>query len=651
MFLKSKMPSALFLLLFIIIITIVSACGANTPEVTPPVLLAASPTPSPTPIPEQRVLKVCLGDEPNTLYRYANPNKAAWSVLSAIYDGPMDQIDYEYQPVIFEDIPSLENGQAQITTTKVQTGDEIIDAAGQPVTLEEGVMVKPTGCRMDDCAVTYDGLMELSMDQMVVNFRIIPNLVWSDGTPLTATDSVYAYQLANDPETPGSRYLLDRTRAYEAADNTTIQWWGKPGFIDPTYFTNYWLPLPEHLWNTYSAQELPGLEQASRMPVGWGPYVIEEWLPGEQIELTKNLNYFRIDEGLPKFDTLIFRFMPDPNQAISALLDGACDILDPSIPLDGQTPLLLELQNAGQAKLIFGQNMAMERLDFGILPSAYDDPYAFATINARPDILSDVRTRQAVALCLDRQKVVDTVLYGLSVVPDTYISPGHPLFYPEVDTYAFNVGAGIQLLEEIGWRDLDNDPATPRQAQNIEGIPQATPLVLGYVTSSAAQRRQVSDILSQSLGQCGIGVDISYLSQVELYADGPEGPLFGRNFFLAEYAMGSTGPEPPCAWFMNSSIPAEENDWVGTNLSGYVNEEYDDACRLAMQSLPGDMEYEQGYRSTQVLFSSELPSIPLYMRLDVAASRVDMCNFVLSTTASSNMWGLETFDYGDGCDS
>ena len=84
------------------------------------------------------------------------------------------------------------------------------------------------------------------MDQMQVTFSMLPGLSWSDGTPLTAEDSVYAYQVASDPSTAGSKYLVDRTQSYEAVDATTIQWWGKPGYIDPTYFLNFWPPLPEH---------------------------------------------------------------------------------------------------------------------------------------------------------------------------------------------------------------------------------------------------------------------------------------------------------------------------------------------------------------------------------------------------------------------
>ena len=61
---------------------------------------------------------------------------------------------------------------------------------------------------------------------------------------------------------------------------------------------------------------------------------------------------------------------------------------------------------------------AWEHIDFGIEPASYDDGYQPAF--DRPDLFGDARLRQAFALCIDRQRIVDTVLDGLSAVPDSY---------------------------------------------------------------------------------------------------------------------------------------------------------------------------------------------------------------------------------------
>ena len=624
-----------------------SACQA-TSKATPMPDETSAPFGTPTPFPGlSGTLVVCLGEEPNTLYPFGSPNAAARSVLAAIYDGPIDIVSYKYQPVILEKLPNIKDGDALIDSVEISVGDEIVDASGNLATLDVGVRVRPSGCRNDDCAITYDGTSKLEMDQMVVNFSLLPDLIWSDVTPLTAADSVYAYSLAADLNTPGTKFLIEHTQAYEAIDDLTVQWWGKPGYIDPTYFTNFWSPAPQHVWGEFQVDELPQTEAVSRAPLGWGAYVLDEWVPGERITLTRNPHYFRAEENLPKFETLIFNFFQDPDSALSALLAGDCDLLDPTVRLDGQVGLLLQLREAKQIRAEFRTTMTMERLDFGIRPASYDDGYKPGS--DRPDILADKRTRQAVAMCLDRQKVVDTVLYGLSVVPNVYIPPDNPLYDADVTAYSFNVATAKQLLDQVGWIDHDNDPATPRRAVSVAGVPSGFSMTLNYFTTSAVQRRQVSEILSGSLAQCGIGVNIQYYSPNDFYAEGPTGPLFGRKFDLAQYAMGTTGIEPPCSWYMSSDIPEDGNHWVGTNVSGYSNDVYDLACQTAMQSLPDEAGYVENFNSTQAIFVGDLPSIPLYPRLKVAASRPDLCNFTLEPATYSDLWAVETFDINKQC--
>ncbi len=360
------------------------------------------------------------------------------------------------------------------------------------------------------------------------------------------------------------------------------------------------------------------------------------------ITAEKNPNYFRAAEGLPKVDKLIFRIVgEEPNPAIAALAAGECDILTQDTHLDDQAELLIKMEKAGALIPTFVTGTVWEHVDFGINPvETYD----------RPDFFEDVRVRQAIAMCLDRQKVVDTVLYGLTSVPNSYIPSSHPLYNPDVKAYPFDVAAASQLLEQAGWRDQDNDPGTPRQAWGVADIPAETPLVLNYWTTGAAQRRQVSQILAESLAQCGIKVNVQYYDFNEFYAQGPDGPLYGRKFDLAEFAMGSTGVEPPCEWFTSAEAPSAANHWVGANFSGYTNAAYDSACLSARGALAGEAAYAAGYRDTQAIFAEDLPIVPLYWRLKVAAARAGMCNFSLDPTASSDLWNIEAFDYGSACE-
>jgi peptide/nickel transport system substrate-binding protein len=518
------------------------------------VVQVVTPTPEPA---GPRTLVICLGQEPDTLYKYGTDMLAAQQVFEAIYDGgsdpgAFDNRSFAYQATILEKVPSLADGDAVINAVTVSEGDTVVDADQNPVTLEAGMMVVPAG---ETEAVEYTG-GEIQLDQMVVTYKLLPDLMWSDGTPLTTADFVYNFNLRSDPDTNVSKFAK-----FEALDDVTLEWTGLPGFKDATYFLNSFEPSPEHIWGQYTAAELMEAEESSRLPVGYGAYIIDEWVQGDHISLHKNPNYFRAAEGLPKFENLVYRIIGEnSNAAIAAVLAGECDIIDQTVGLDDQSELLLELQGAGQINPTFVTGTVWEHVDFGIQPVEYDDGYQQGS--DRPDFFSDVRTRQAFIMCMDRQAVVDTVTFGQSVVIDTYIPQQHPLFNADAAHYDFDVAGATALLEEVGWMDPDGDPTTPRVAQGVAGVPDGTELTVAYETTSATLRQQVTQIVQSSLAQCGINAEIQLYPASEWFADGPEGKLFGRRFDLGEFAW-LTGVQPPCELYDSRFTPGEpDGTWI-----------------------------------------------------------------------------------------
>jgi peptide/nickel transport system substrate-binding protein len=640
-------------ILFTTLAVLMTACGPATSTPTGTTLepttaagTAITPRPNATLLATpsvKRDLNICLGGEPNTLYPYGSPNAAARGVLSALYDGPIDNVTYSYEPVILEKLPTLEDGDAQVTSVEVETGDTVVDVDGNLVALEEGMYVYPTGCTDADCVEEYDGVTTLEMDQITATFKLLPDLTWSDGEPVTADDSVFGFELASDPATPGSRFLIDHTVSYEADDESTVTWTGVPGYVDASFNINFFAPAPRHAWGQISAADLLSADVDTRPALGWGPYVLDEWAKGESITLIRNPDYFRAAEGLPKFETVTFLFMENADAGIAALLNGTCDVLDTSLRLDGQIGLIDQLTQSGKITSSIQTTPMMERLDFGIYHSSYDDD---DETNDRPDFFSDVNTRKGIALCLDRQQVVDTVLSGFSTVPNSFVPADHPLYNDNVQTYPYDVQLGASLLEQAGWVDDDHNPATPRVARDMDVVPDNTRLILNYYTTNALQRRQASEIFAASLAKCGVKLNIQYLTPAQLYAPGPAGPLFGRKFDLAQYAVASTGNELPCSWFTSAEIPYAETNWLGLNVSGYSDGDFDFICSTAMNALTDNPSYYQAYQDLQEIFADTLPSIPLYQRLKIGAARPDMCGFVLDPAAASDLWNIEMFDYG-----
>lgn len=599
-----------------------------------------------------RTLVVCLGQEPDTLYVNGGSMLASSQVWQAIYDGPIDNRSYDYQAIILEKLPSLADGDAVLQAVEVAPGDPIVDAGNNPAALEAGVVYRPSGCQAEDCALTYaEGDGNVTVDQMVVTFKMLPGLLWSDGTPMTAADSVYHWELDADPDTPQSKFLIERSAAYEALDDVTIQWSGLPGYIDSTYFVNFYQPLPQHVWGQYTAAELLEAEEARSTPMGWGPYVIDEWVVGDSISLHRNENYFRAEEGLPKFENAVYRIAGENSNAnIAKILSGECDLVDQTSHLDDQSELVLELQAAGQMNATFVTGTTFEHADFGIVPVSYDDGWQAGD---RPDFFSDVRTRRAITMCMDRQSVVDTVMFGQSIVLDSYLPPQHPLFNADVTAYPFDVAAAGALFDEAGWTLEGSADGIRIYAGDNPNIPAGTRLSLNYWTTNATQRQQATQVLAASLLECGVEALLEYWTPGEFFADGPDGPVFGRRFDIGQFAW-LTGVQPPCDLWLTEFTPGPDPEvhvagWGGPNDSGYSSAEYDAACKAALASLPGQPGYEENHLLAQVIFATDLPVAPLYLRLKLAGTRPDMCNFVMDPTENSDFWNIEEFDYGESC--
>jgi peptide/nickel transport system substrate-binding protein len=645
---KSRIKAIISLSVFILIVLMVHSLStgvrsADTSNVYLPMLLDNYP----------RTLAICLGQEPDSLYIYHGTSLAKNQVLQAVYDGPIDSRSYSHQPVILEKLPNLADGDATLTPITVNQGATVVDRDSQVVSLQPGVWVVPSGQTQP---IEYTG-GPIQMDQLKARFTLISGITWSDGAPLTSADSIYAFNVAADPDTLVPKFIIDRTASYAALDDRTMEWTGMPGFKDATYFLNFFGPLPFHLWQSYTALELRTAVVSAQKPIGWGPYIIAEWAQGEYIRLQKNPHYFRAGEGLPHFDLLVYRFVGDDADAnINALLSGDCDVLDSTTGISSLTQDLLSLQSAGSLKLAITHGTVWEHLDFGIQHVDYDNGYNPAS--DRPDFFSDVRTRRAFAMCLDRQGLINAINFGLTPVLDSYIPPEHPLYDAAVAKYPFDVAGGSALLGQVGWVDHDGNPATPRLAQGVAGVPDGTPLVVSYETTTASLRQQVSFYLEQSLAQCGIQTIITLYPAAGFFADGPAGKLFGRRYDLAEFAW-ITGVEPPCQLYTSSQTPGPAGitwipimaptdqptfqGWGGQNNTGFYHPAYDATCDKAIQALPGQPEYVAGHQEAQAIFADQLPVIPLFNRLVVAASRSDLEGLSLDPTAGSDFWNIEAF--------
>jgi peptide/nickel transport system substrate-binding protein len=609
------------------------------PSATPGLSAQSSPTPTLAP---PRLLTVCLINEPRSLFLYDAVSSSEKSVLEAIYDGPIDVNNFTPTPVILEKIPSLADGDALLQEISISPGDLIMDARGSLTNLQEGVLYRPSGCTSQACALVYSGTDSVQMDQLVVRFKLLLGLQWSDGMPLTAADSVYSYEVARSMNSAALPEQVNRTSSYKALNDMTVEWTGVPGFMDGQYQTKFFSPLPQHAWSSIPPDRLATDEASSKKPLGWGPYVIDEWVPKDHISLHANPLYFRSSEGLPHFNNLEYRFVADSSEALSAVLAGECDLVDPAAGLETQMQSLLKFREQGKISLFLQPASAWELLEFNVAPLSSDRPAFFAS----------KEVRQAVALCIDRQAMVDSLSGEQLQVADSYVPTSHPLYNPDAKHYTYNPQAASDLLATAGWLDADHDPSTPRIAHEVNGVADGTSFTLQYLTADDAEHQAAAQLVKADLQKCGIQVNIDQEPVQQYLVGGPDGPVFGRAFDLAQFAW-TTSLEPPCTLYLSTEIPGPYPDyplgWGGVNAGGYGNPAYDQACLDATYSLPDLPQNAQEHAEAQAIFAEDLPVLPLYWHVRVAVGRPDICG-ISQQEASENIFsGLESFNYGESC--
>ena len=590
---------------------LLTACGTNKTLVSVPTNTLPQPTqlpPTPTLTPEPpKVLNICVAEDPGSLFRYDERNSVAkQSVFAALYD----------QDLLFETLPTNANSQAVTNIVDVKPGMNVLDGNGKLAVLKEGSLIHPVieGSLGEPAA--WSSSAPLQMMQVRIAYKIAPGLMWSDGSPVTSADFLWSYEVASALQKPQDLWLLERTASLEQIDLTTFVWTGIPGFVPVDLAELVFSPLPITQFSELTPTEIASAAAASETPIGWGAYRITDRETGSMIKLERN-PYFSPKSA---YDQVVIVVQPDLQQAISKLQSGECDVLDPSYHLEGQgREVLTALDQNGS--LVAENYDLVQQLVFGIQPAAYDGGYSPWTAT-RQDFFGDLRARQAIAACLTEEPIASEILAAR--LPEGFNLPDF--------ASRGTVEQAQALLDEIGWLRDEAQPSAPRAATGVENVLDGTVFSVNLLSGTSPMDREVSQAVVQRLGQCGIQVVHRALSPTELYAPGPEGPLFGRNFDLALVSWWQTNGNP-CELYRLDGVPNSSNYWIGTNLAGLADASFDARCTAA-----GNAELLPSLGDGVDLLLEFLPAVPLMPQISMwtASNRVDLSGG--TTFAEIQLW-------------
>jgi peptide/nickel transport system substrate-binding protein len=275
---------------------------------------------------------------------------------------------------------------------------------GLAVQAVRGYVVESLMARGYDEPFTLYGLLARTVEtddaRSYVTFTLDPAAHFSDGTPVTAEDVVFSWQLLRDHGRPNHRTYYSKVRKAEILADRTVR-------FDLTGSNDRELPLilglmpvlPKHVINVATFEDT-----TLAKPIGSGPYVVAAVDPGKSVTFKRDPNYWGrdlpINRGLWNFDEIRYDYYRDANAYFEAFKAGLYDVRSEDDPSRWQT----------------GYDIPAVR-DGRIIKEAFADglpkPSAAFVFNTRRSIFSDIRVRQAISLLFDFQWVNHNFFYDL----------------------------------------------------------------------------------------------------------------------------------------------------------------------------------------------------------------------------------------------
>jgi len=275
---------------------------------------------------------------------------------------------------------------------------------GLPVQPIRGYVVEGLMARSYDEPFTLYGLLAKTVEtddaRSYVTFGLDPAAHFSDGTPVTAEDVIFTWQLLRDHGRPNYRTYYAKVAKAEALDPRTVRFTFADG-------GDRELPLILGLMPVLAkrAIDVTTFENTTlAKPVGSGPYVVADVDVGKRVTFKRDPNYWGrdlpINRGLWNFDELRFDFYRDANAYFEAFKTGLFDVRSETDPGRWQTGYDFPAVHDGRVvKDLFSSGLPKFASDF--------------VFNTRRPVFADIRVRQAIALLFDFQWINRDFFYDL----------------------------------------------------------------------------------------------------------------------------------------------------------------------------------------------------------------------------------------------
>jgi peptide/nickel transport system substrate-binding protein len=417
-------------------------------------------------------------------------------------------------------------------------------------------------------------------DGTVYNFEIKPNAVWHDGQPVTADDVLYTIDMM---KSAGSFYPQDVKDLWgkitiEKLNDKTLKFTLPEPYVPFMDYLTFGV-LPKHLLEATAPDQIPNAE-FNINPVGSGPYKFDHLIIDNSgqitgVVLTLSTNYYG---NAPYIEQVVFRYYPTSAAALDAYRQG--DVL------------------------------SVSRITWDVLGSALEEPnlsfytsqmpqMSFVMLNLNsPDLtfFQSAKVRRALMLGINRSYIVNSLMNGQAVVSNSPILPGSWAYYDGTEHFEYDPDSAIDLLKGEGYVI----PAEGGDVRAKDGVR----LAFTMVHPDDDLHTKIARTIQLEWAAIGVRVDLQPMPYDHLVLDALASRAYQAALVDLKYSR-TPDPDPYPFWHQ-----AEANG--GQNYSQWDNRAASEYLEQARVSADYTLRTRL-YRNFQVVFSKELPSLPLYV--------------------------------------
>jgi peptide/nickel transport system substrate-binding protein len=331
---------------------------------------------------------------------------------------------------------------------------------------------------------------KVSDDQLTIDFTLRRGVTFSDGSPFTADDVVYTFDLIRNPqiEAPGMRVSVDRLDSVTKLDDYHVRFkFKEPYFL--SFDTCSGTPIiSKAFYSQFTPQQF---NESEGLLLGSGPYRLpdpQSWRPspGQPIILSRNERYWG---PVPSFNHVIWKVIEDPSARTTAFLNGDTDTYNVML---GLTSDQYDQLSADPAVTAHANHWALPVPTEGFIYIGWNEKEGR---DGKPTPFADPRVRRAMTMLTDRDAIIKQIMRGYASPITGPFSPLTPQADPTIQPWPYDPAAAEKLLNEAGYH---------RQGDVMVG-PDGKPLQFKLMYNSSNDARQrIASFLHDAYARAGI---------------------------------------------------------------------------------------------------------------------------------------------------